>query len=76
MDELGGKIRVMRRYNTGNYTHIEIEYEITGPYEKLKNSPELCNGFMKGTTNMGAVMDQAIAEILANYNKRLAQPGA
>jgi len=74
MEELGGKIRVMRRYNTGNYTHIEIEYEITGPYEKLVNSPELCAGFMKGTTKMGDTMDQAIMEILSNYNKRTAVP--
>lgn len=73
MEDLGAKIRVMRRYNTGNYTHIELEMEVNGAYQKLVDNPKLADGLIAGSTNMGKSMDTVLQEVLANYNAKFNQ---
>jgi hypothetical protein len=74
--EVGAKIRVMRRYNIGNYSHIELEMEIAGEYEKLKANPEMAKGLVAATTNMGQEMDDILIALLKAYNAKMTPPGA
>lgn len=67
--EIGAEVRVLRRYNTGNYTHVELELKLSGSYDTLVNNPEMASGLMASATNMGSTMDKVLAEVLANYNK-------
>jgi hypothetical protein len=69
--EIGAEIRVLRRYNTGNYTHIEIEYKISGPFDVLRDNPNLANQLITATTNMGKTMDQVLVALLDNYNRTI-----
>lgn len=73
MENVDAEVRLVHRYNTGNYTHVELELKLKGPIDTLKNNPEISGELKLVSTNMGKTMDDVFVEVLQQYNARMSQ---
>lgn len=55
MEEIGAKLRYVRRFNLGQYQHEEIEITIEGPYKAIKEGQNLVADLVTTSSALGTL---------------------